>query len=175
MIIFLESGEKYRVEIKKILEKYDEEFIPPLSGRISTAQTKNLGEYNQLPGGISKYLEECLGQPFIVAIEKKEMIGFLTFRHGYEHKYLKRFSPSNYITTVIVREEYRRSGIATRLYKELLHNLPIKYRLPFVTTRTWSTNIAHNNLLKKLGFQIINIITNDRGKGIDTLYFGMEV
>ena len=40
-----------------------------------------------------------------------------------------------------------------------------------IFTRTWSTNAAHIKILDKFNFEIIKCIENDRGDGIDTVYF----
>jgi RimJ/RimL family protein N-acetyltransferase len=41
-------------------------------------------------------------------------------------------------------------------------------------TRTWSTNAAHIAILGKFGFSQIARIENDRGEGIDTVYFAKK-
>lgn len=38
-------------------------------------------------------------------------------------------------------------------------------------TRTWSTNDAHIHILQSIGFVMVKNIDNDRGIGINTLYF----
>ena len=75
--------------------------------------------------------------------------------------------PCLYLSTLIVKKESRRKCIAYMLYKELFDIFPDKD----IITRKWSTNISHINLLEKLGFCVLNIIKDDRGKGIDTIYF----
>lgn len=167
--------ENIKGEVKDLLIRYDKEFIPPLSSRVSTTQTKNLEGHSETVKGITEYYNAVLEQEFIIAEKTGELIGFLTFRHNYASKYLKNFSPSNYVTTVIVRREYRGKGIATNMYHELLYNLPLRLKLSYVTTRTWSTNVYHNRLLEKLGFKKLSIIKDHRGRGIHTIYYGIKI
>jgi hypothetical protein len=46
---------------------------------------------------------------------------------------------------------------------------------PYATTRTWSTNASHLDLLDELGFDLIKRVEDDRGDGIDTVYYGIEI
>jgi len=43
-----------------------------------------------------------------------------------------------------------------------------------VVTGTWSTNKAHISLLRKAGFQTLITKMDDRGIGIDAVYFIRE-
>lgn len=49
----------------------------------------------------------------------------------------------------------------------------------YVSTRTWSTNISHINLLKKRNYENTYTIRNDRiledGTKVDTVYFGKNL
>jgi ribosomal protein S18 acetylase RimI-like enzyme len=49
-----------------------------------------------------------------------------------------------------------------------------KYADRNIFTRTWSTNTAHISILKKYNFREIHRIENDRGEGIDTVYFSRK-
>ena len=46
-----------------------------------------------------------------------------------------------------------------------------KYENVDIFTRTWSTNEAHIKILMKFDFEIMSVLKNDRGEGIDTVYF----
>ncbi len=155
------KGEVYRERVKSLLVEYDKEFVPPLSVRAG--------------GDVLRYCESLLKDRFILAVKGDDVVGFLSFRHGYASELLERYSPSNYVTMVIVERGYRRRGIATAMYSELLHNLPKKLRLPYVTVRTWSTNYASVKLLEKLGFRRVAVVEDERGRGIHTLYYGIEL
>lgn len=174
-IAFAESADEYKDSIRRLLVEADEEFVPPLSSRTSTTQTQGLDDDVELPEGISKYFRGCMEQKFVIALKDERLIGFLTFRYNYEHEYLKEFNPSNYVSTVIVGKKFRGRGIATDLYRKLLYDTPPNLKLPFVTTRTWSGNDVHNHLLEELGFEEVSIVENDRGEGIDTIYYAIRV
>lgn len=163
----------YGDEIKRLLAAADEEFVPPLSAREGTTQTEGLSE--QRNDALDEYYEQCIGQSFIMVYENETVYGFLSFRQDYEISELGKYTPSTYVSTIIVDPDARQEGHARSMYRELLTNLPEEVRDPYVTTRTWSTNNRHLNLLDDLGFELLNRIEDDRGNGIDTVYYGIEV
>ena len=77
------------------------------------------------------------------------------------------FLPNIYISTVITDKMFRHRGITKGLYAVLLE----KYKDKNIFTRTWSTNISHTTLLQGLGFGEFKRLANDRGEGIDTVYY----
>ena len=46
-----------------------------------------------------------------------------------------------------------------------------EYKDVNIFTRTWSTNMAHIKILSKFDFEKMSVIENDRGEGIDKVYF----
>ena len=54
-------------------------------------------------------------------------------------------------------------------------DVPEDVREPYVTTRTWDSNDRHLDLLSDLGFELLTRIEDDRGEGIDTVYYGIAV
>lgn len=78
---------------------------------------------------------------------------------------------SLYITTVCVPKELRGRGIATELYCALEQKESSPGEPCAITIRTWSTNLAQIALLEKLGYHAALRIQDDRGPGIDTIYF----
>ena len=160
-----------------ILCECDLEFLPPLSTRGSTFQSRlQLGDIlENLP---HSYYEEIIKQPIILAVseESGKAEGFMTFKHNYHCEELKNFSPSNYITTICVGKNARNKGITRKLYQFLQSSqLPAQYRMPNLATRTWSTNASHLHILETLEFEVSEILVNHRGNGIDTIYFGKKV
>lgn len=149
-------------EIEDILRRNEGEFVPPLSQRSQAGG--QIGEVKRdKVSGIEEYLNSLRGGRILVAINKDgERVGFLAYR-----KQMLHFTPFPvaYITTIIVDKPYRRLGVGTALYQEVLR------REKEVYTRTWSTNKEHLELLKKLNFRQVYIIKDDRGKGIDSIYF----
>jgi ribosomal protein S18 acetylase RimI-like enzyme len=172
-IEFLADAEQYADDIRELLVLTDEEFHPPLSGRDGPTQTSDLD--TERNDAIDDYLDEMMAQPFLLALDDDRVVGVLAFRHGYEADALGDFAPSNYASTLVVHPDHRRRGYARRMYDRLLADLPPAYRSQYVTTRTWSENETHQPLLDDLGFQRIRTIENDRGEGVHTVYYGIDV
>lgn len=170
-VTYFEDASEYSQDVKDLLVMADEEFVPPLSGREGTTQQESLDE--AINNAIGDYHQQCMEQSFILSLDGDSVVGFLSFRQGYDQDVLGEYTPSNYVSTIIVHPEHRRKGYAREMYHELLSDIPEEARYPYVTTRTWSTNHSHLNLLKDLGFKNIKTIPDDRGNGLDTVYYGI--
>ena len=161
--------ETYRQAVWELTVKADKEFVPPLSARNSTRQDMLAGApegaaEEMLPGA---YFREMENKSFLLAIEKDTVVGFLSFIPDYHSEYVKDSREILYVSTIIVEGGYRNQGISHRLYDELMADFPDCA----VATRTWSLNDAHIHLLEKLGFDLVKRLPDDRGKGIDTVYY----
>ncbi len=169
------TDEKVSNEIWNILCECDSEFYPPLSSREYTfGDIKNNLVQEQVKP--YKYFEKLKKQVFWIALnEKEEVMGFMAIIHEYSGDELKDYSPSIYITTICVSHQFRRHGIALELYTCFINNMPDTFRLPYITTRTWSTNTYHMNLLKKIGFDIVLELKNHRGEGVHTYYYAKKL
>ncbi len=163
----------YGDEIRRLLEVANKEFVPPLSGREGTTQESGLDETQN--NALDEYYDQCINQTFILTRTGNEVHGFLSFRQGYRTDAIGTYEPSNYASTLIVDPDHRRQGYARKMYQTLLGDLPSDLYEPYVTTRTWSTNDSHITLLDELGFELITRIEDDRGAGIDTVYYGISV
>ncbi|MBP5753828.1 MAG: GNAT family N-acetyltransferase [Treponema sp.] len=164
--------EKYREGVWKLLKDADQEFIPPLSSREKTTQ-KSLAPKDGDAGdsrGPVKYFEQMLKQAFILAIKDGEVKGFMTYIPDHELFLKDQTIPCNYISTIIVEPKSRRQGITRRMYGTLFQISQGKS----IATRTWSTNKEHLVLLHELEFQLAACLTDDRGPGIDTVYYVKE-
>lgn len=161
-------------DIWKILCECDLEFVPPLSHRDSSYQSV-LDKIQHQEGEPHSYFKTILEQHFILALDRGRVIGFMTFRHSYTCPELRDYSPSNYITTICIKSIYRNRGIAKKLYNYLERQLPETYRLPFLTTRTWTTNLIHHKILEEIGFKQVIRLENHRGPGIDTVYYAKSM
>lgn len=162
-------------DIWEILCECDKEFIPALSSRESSFQSNLQVEDNQdvLP---HLYYKEIIKQHFILAVDDGKVIGFMTFKSNYSCPELKGFTPSNYITTICVKKEYRNQGITGLFYKMIQSNqIPNEVRMQYISTRTWSLNHAHIHILESIGFQESERLRDHRGVGIDTIYFVKDV
>lgn len=153
------TKKQYMNDISLLLQKCDKEFIPPLSSRKGSLDTKLIDCTNN---DISGYRDSLLSQDFIIALDENDKVtGFLSYVS------MSIFDiKCNYVSTIITDKDYRKQGVARALYKvmEEVSSLPIM-------VRTWSTNYKHMGLLNSLGFGCIKTIKNDRGTGIDTVYY----
>jgi ribosomal protein S18 acetylase RimI-like enzyme len=161
----------------EMLCESDQEFVPPLSARGGTIQSvlQLGGDLEALPHA---YYKEIIKQPLILAMNKEsgKATGFMAFKHNNSCPELKGFSPSNYITTICVRKNARNLGITREFYKMIQsERIPFQFRMPFLATRTWSTNSSHLHILETLGFEVSARLIDHRGQGIDTIYFAKKV
>ena len=160
---------KYREDVWKLLKDADNEFVPPLSSREKTTQASLSPREGNAQGPV-KYFEQMLGQSFVLALKDGRVNGFLTYIPAHELALQDQTIRCNYISTIIVEPASRRQGITRRMYATLFQK---EQGLP-VATRTWSTNFEHLTLLKEMEFQLAKRLEDDRGPGIDTVYYVKE-
>jgi len=178
-IEFYESltDEQLLAEIWEILCECDHDFVPHLSARESSYQSSFQDEEskNVLP---QTYYEVMIKQHFLMAIDEqtRKLAGFMTFKSNYDCEELKHASPSNYITTICIKKDYRNKGITRQFYQMIESDLiPENVRMPYLSTRTWSLNLSHLHLLDSFGFTLAMRLPNHRGPGIDTVYYSKKV
>jgi len=178
-IAYKEDITPYKKAIRSLTRGADEEFVPPLHARNHTLQTKQL-KYREPndESSIEQYMEAMMEEEFILCRKDEALAGFLAFMPQFENEYLAGYTPSNYITTIVVAPRHRRKGITRKMYEVMINELPEPFKEPFVTTRTWSgreANTAHINLLESLNFKAVKTIENHRGPGIHTVYFARNM
>lgn len=156
----------HSLKVREILERYAHEFVPPLFSRQSSVQTSFLDNDMQ-NRGIADYFTVMSSQHLLVAEFKETVIGFLSYRNDDFPKPLAGHAPLSYVTTIIIETAHRSRGVCTKLYS-LLEKVECNRA---IATRTWSENNEHISIIDRLGFGSISKIPNDRGKGIDTIYF----
>lgn len=103
----------------------------------------------------------------IAALDDGNVAGFLSYISDRPMD-IKGFPCVEYLSTILVEKNCRGRGISKKLYEKFIELSAGKS----IVTRTWSTNESHLGLLSKLGFVEIKRIKDDRGDGIDTVYFG---
>lgn len=160
-------------EIWEILCECDGEFFPPLSSRNSTSQNRlsdNAGRENEP----RSYFDEMIRQNFILSVIDGRVAGFMSFIKAYSCPALESFGESLYITTVCVKHDRRGKGLLSAMYEEMENSVAEKLGCPRISTRTWSQNLRQIHVLNKLGYRAVATIKNDRGEGIDTIYFGKD-
>jgi len=152
-------------DILQMLQAADSEFVPPLSARSSTTQTDFMAEGGN--SGISAYWDALQEQKFLLAEEDGALLGFVSYRENHRLAVIGEQFPNLYISTVLVKPEARGQNLTRWMYEYLFS----VYRHAAVFTRTWSANTAHIRILTGFGFEPIQVLKNDRGPGIDTVYF----
>ena len=153
-----------------MLEAADDEFVPPLSSRSSSTQ-RDLTGGEKNTDGIQKYFEQLKSQRFAAAYEDGELIAFVSYKEDYISPEISPEElPNIYISTLVASPAARGKGVAKAMYAYLF----AAYKNANVFTRTWSTNFAHIKILQAFDFQTIKVLKDDRGSGIDTVYFKKE-
>lgn len=157
---------EYEEDVWGLLVLTDEEFVPSLSSRNSTQQL----DFNEEAGRVNRpyaYYEAIKEQEFILAVEENKVVGILSYIPNFKlpFRYKGEEIISNYVSTIIVHPDYRGRKITQKLYRRLMK------KSENITTRTWSENMAHITILQTLKFDLIQRIENDRGPGIDTVYY----
>ena len=159
-------SDRHAVEVRRLLESCGDEFMPPLSTRMSTHQTdlRCLEGTGTRPG---EYFSELSHQPFVLALSDGRVVTFLSFIVDYPVMRGEERLVATYVTTICVAPEWRHHGIATDLYRHLECHASSRY----LSVRTWSTNAAQVTLLQSLGYRELSRIRDDRGEGVDTVYY----
>ncbi len=153
-------------QILEILTMANEEFVPPLSSRASTTQQDLLG--NDKGDGVQLYFEEMKKQRLLIAYNKEQVLAFVSYKENFVNDEIGNTTlPNIYITTLVVRPEFRGKGLTKAMYKWLFSF----YKNANIFTRTWSTNLPHIRILSQFGFHPFRVLKNHRGQGVDTVYF----
>lgn len=168
-VSFHPSPTGFEAGIGRLVEIADDEFVPPLTGRGRADVTRSGSETGG--GTVETYVERCVDRPLVAATDGDRLVGMLSFRQMDEADALDGYTPTNHVSIVIVEPEYRGRGIARDLYTVLIDELPSAYRQPNLSTKTWSTNDGHISLLESLGFECVTRVEDDRGEGVDTVYY----
>lgn len=163
-------------QVFDLLVRCDGDFVPPLSKRTSTHQMtfsagkpQNVTATSSPLSGPEEYFEELKMQRFILAVRNGELVGFLSYIDNCRLPYLQE--PSAYVSTVCTHPAYRCQGIGGKLYAYLEETI----NPAVISLRTWSTNEAQMHLLRKRGYKVIQVVKDNRGPGIDSVYFAKKM
>lgn len=158
----------YSKQIIEMMEISDKDFVPPLSARSGTLQ-KDLKSGQSLKSGVLSYYEQMNTQKIICAIENGLVLGFVSYIEDYVNDVITADNlPNIYLSTLVLRPQARGQNLTYRMYDHLFNTL---YAERSIFTRTWSTNIAHLKILSKFDFSELARKKDDRGQGIDTVYY----
>lgn len=164
------SAHDLKDALRRLLVEADDEFVPPLSSRTSTVQSRLAPR--DTAGSVEAYLEALLEQQLLVAeIPTSGVVGFASYRPGHtvDVPGHPRRGPLCYLSTIVVSRAARGFGVGRQLYLALLA-AAAGVGQP-LTTRTWSGNDAHIALLRRVGLSEVLRLPDDRGPGVDTFYF----
>ncbi|HIT00393.1 MAG TPA: hypothetical protein IAA59_09195 [Candidatus Faecaligallichristensenella faecipullorum] len=155
-----------------LLVECDRDFVPRLSERNSTSQSALAGLSAPEDALPYAYFEEIKTQHLIAAYDETgRMAAFMSFKTGYTCEALSAFGPMIYASTACVHHEDRGHGLLKGMYTLLEEQLPGDVPGEAIGMRTWSTNAAQIHELNKRGYREVARLKDDRGKGIDTVYF----
>jgi hypothetical protein len=159
-----------------------------LSARDGTTQTN--GSDDRRRDGPGADVEQCLGQPTLLARDGSDVVGLLSFRRGDATPDLGEFVPSAYVSTVAVAPDCRRQGIAKRLYDAILDPRSVPLEDPYVSyprLTSWAsalllcddTDVEYERgpptAADATGFERIEPVTDHRDDGVDSVYHGLTV
>ena len=142
----------YADGIRRLLDDADDEFVPSLTAENRTGVTRSNDE--EWFTSIEEYVQAAMDRELLVALDGDSVVGMISFEPIEEMPTLDGYTPTNYVTEIVVAPTHRNSGISTK---------------------TWSTNHAHIAILDNLGFECVTRIPDDRGDGIDTVYYARSV
>lgn len=168
----IRDREAHASGVRELLEAVDEEFVPPLTDESRSGISRTEGEGGRTD--VDGYVRRCLDRP-LVGVVDDDLLGFLSFARLRGGSAIEAYTPTNHVEILAVDPERRGEGIATRMYRYLLDDLPESHRAPYVSTKTWAENDAHIRILERLGFDLVHRVPDDRGPGIDTVYYARSV
>ncbi len=167
-LLSLTEKETYREEIFNMLVDADDDFLPPLSSRIVDPETnRNTFSDERNEQNIRDYCAAMLKESVLAIFLDSALCGFVSFAENLKNETITE-TPNIYIGTAVIAASLRGKGVLKAAY-DYLFNTVFPERSIF--TRTWSTNAAHIKVLSKFSFDEIKRIKDDRGDGIDTIYF----
>ena len=156
-------------QLYHLLVSREGDFIPPISERGEKSKEENIKEYfEHLLSMRMVLIEENVTMSNIPdEVREKEMhlAAYLAFEP--EHYFPPTDETILYMSSAIVDPKYRGHHYLEEMYKCCFEEAGDRP----VGTRTWSTNGVQLHLLPKLGFEVAERIVNDRGEGIDSLYY----
>lgn len=170
-ILTAEDRVRYHDRILEMMKESDKDFVPPLSTRFSPKQTVFTGGEGTEEGLIT-YMQSMMKETMLAAFEGDLLLGFITFVENMTTDYFGEDTlPNIYLCTLVVSRAARGKNLTRTLYSHLFYE---RYAERSIFTRTWSTNGAHIHILDGYGFSELHRKPDDRGPGIDTVYFSLR-
>ena len=117
--------------------------------------------------GLKTILNKWKKQRFTVCVDGDVLLSFVQYKENFTNDKISNDDLPNIYLSTIIRPEYRGQKVTQNLYGTLFDI----YKDSCVFTRTRSTNAPHIKILLKFDFETIATLKNDRGIGVDTIYF----
>jgi len=109
------------------------------------------------------------------AFDEGQLVGFASLEPLTDGGPLAAYIPTTHVSVLVVDDDYRGEGIATRFYNYLLETPPTELPQSAISTKTWHTNRAHIAILDSLDFDCVHRVEDDREPGVDTVYYARKV
>lgn len=169
------SEENHRETLRDFLCDYEDEFVPPLTARSGVEEWDD-----DEPGeSLDPFLDDCFDQEVIGAFNGDgELIGITVYDYGFFHALPQEMNPCVYVTITLVAEDYRQQGVNQRISTEVYNHaleLSGKQNIQSMAFRTWSTNEGGKALMEKYNFKEMYRIEDDRGEGVDSIYYAAQL
>lgn len=147
-------------ELEIFMELVDGEFCPPLSLRPGGIQGRIAGS---LARGDSNYL---------IVGNGCELVGALGYKLNWNGE--KECAGDVYISFMAVHPKHRGQKMA-RMLDAALAEMLCRNGFSDVNATTWSTNPEACRMYLQFGYSISEVLKDDRGEGVDTIYFRKNV
>ena len=167
------TDEAERQAVYDILVECDNDFVPPLSYRAGTKQTDwtHKGATHE---GVRDYFDTVMQQHVLLWKRDGEVIAFMSFRPHEVTPHLEQYGSACYLSTLCVRHACRGQGLSPKIYRAA-QQWAREHGGEITVLRTWSTNAVQMHLMGKLGYVEKARLRNDRGPGVDTVYYVHEM
>ena len=162
--------ETEKEELLDILRECDSDFCPPLSERGGTSEQSLFGEAVH-SDGVMDYYHDILMQETLLWKREGKTIAFMSYRPSYTCRELENLGDTVYLTTLCIRRRCRGQGLSTPIYRAVIDHIKKAYPGKHIAYRTWTTNLAQMKTAEHFGFPVIAVLKDDRGPGVDTVYF----
>ena len=166
------TDETERQAVYDILVECDNDFVPPLSYRAGTKQT-DWTHKGATHAGVRDYFDTVMQQHVLLWKRDGETIAFMSFRPHEVTPHLEQYGSVCYLSTLCVRHACRGQGLSPKIYRAA-QQWAREHGGEITVLRTWSTNAAQMHLMGKLGYVEKARLKDDRGAGVDTVYYVHE-
>lgn len=150
MTTYFEQREGITMEIVR-LESREIDRVAPLAAafRVSLKNFNGIAALPNVEAGKLEILEYLdAGYPCFAAVEHEAFIGYIVCRVE---------KPTVWVESLYVKEEYRRRGVATKLY-QTAENLASSYGEDTVFNFVHPNNHGMIEFLRKNGYSVLNLI-----------------